>query len=643
MNSDLGQVHHIRRTTGESTMDAQTRVFDAIPSEIFVRILHNCDYVSIVRFSLTCKRAYEVVSSSISLQLHIELDINGLEIANQTSEKNLNYSSVLKELRDYQDAWLNLRLGPVVRQYVGAPMRNWELRSHHYFGKFFEQGRFSTHSTRIAALGSSSLPPSTQYGKKFSFCVVDPQQDLVVLVENERTVTGQARFYLHSATTGEPHSLVENPMLSVNFDDAFLRENDLLYKIMSTDLKVVGNYLVVKFKWPWHNSDRDICEILLINWRAGTLLARISLEYNSAHYTFIDKEHLVVYSALHESDHQSVRCLALLLYRIPNIPLGQMISPDANFHPCAYPRCHPILIFELPELHPSWSIALHPFKLDWDSFPGDVVYASPVLLLCSRITTLGLKFRIWNIPHGQSHTYGSHEVSTDFHVFVNTRQLFLHLPRHLPKSDTTRTIPWCEWNTATRWFIEDSTEAPRFEFYRSQYVCFTPINSGEAQHVAIVDFNGPIIKRHSPMHDIVTTPSGGSADISQNPVVLQGKGISASYLFRSREDLGEIPTPGQTLNKLVSTEIIGNNLKTIIHTGFKDPVVSCLPYRTVTQIQRMPSHDYWQVHGEYLVGIQITGDLPHSNNTFLSLYKLETPSQDQSDSDDCSPVPPMKS
>ncbi|KAL5638784.1 hypothetical protein ACGC1H_003216 [Rhizoctonia solani] len=101
-------------------MDLQTRAFDDVPREILVRILHNCDYVTIIRFSLTCNKAYEAVSSSVSLQLHIELEINGLEIADGSSKGNLNYSLILKELRDYRNAWLNLKLSPLASQRIAT-------------------------------------------------------------------------------------------------------------------------------------------------------------------------------------------------------------------------------------------------------------------------------------------------------------------------------------------------------------------------------------------------------------------------------------------------------------------------------------------------------------------------------------------
>ncbi|CAE7204374.1 unnamed protein product, partial [Rhizoctonia solani] len=72
-----------------------------LPNELLVRTLHYCNYKVVIRFSMTCKRFYEMVRQSISLQLHIELEVGGLEILGASSA---SYASMLAELRGYWDA-----------------------------------------------------------------------------------------------------------------------------------------------------------------------------------------------------------------------------------------------------------------------------------------------------------------------------------------------------------------------------------------------------------------------------------------------------------------------------------------------------------------------------------------------------------
>ncbi|CUA78502.1 hypothetical protein RSOLAG22IIIB_07116 [Rhizoctonia solani] len=612
-------------------MDVQTQAFDNVPQEILVTILHNCDYTTIIRFSLTCKKAYETVSSSISLQLHIELDISGLEIADGSSKGNPDYSQILKELRDYQEAWLNLKLGPMISQSVGsmkAEMPNWELRSGVHYGEFraseLDHGRdYLVDRTQLAVLGSPTLPPSTNYGKKFSFCIIDPKQDLAILIEDEKIDSNLARFHLHSVNTGQPHPCAERPIITVNFDDDFLREHDL-DGLISTDPEIMGNYLAVKFSW--YESDSSTTEILVWNWRAGVLLARIHSKHRSARYTFLDKNNLLVYSVLGEDDIRSARP-ALLIYRIPDLRYGYSVPADTIFCPSSYPSLNSFLIFELPELHHHWGFTDQGFILSSDLLPGDVVYTKSSTILCSHITTLGLGFQIHNNSRRQSHAYGPRNgTPTEFHIFVNTRHLFAHLLRCQSEGATAHVIPWSQWCMATRWFIDgDSMEHSMDRIYGSQYIRSTTTKSG-AQMVSIVDFNTPVIKRHAYRSIATSRAKRKVANKAETIAVLEGKGMTAGRLFQTRIASKKLPIPtvGQTLNQEILTETIGSDMKTVIRVGFKEPVLSCLAYRVVTKVQLMPRHGHWRIHGEYLVGMP-RRDWWEMGKPPLSLYKLKLP------------------
>ncbi|KDN42229.1 hypothetical protein RSAG8_06896, partial [Rhizoctonia solani AG-8 WAC10335] len=572
----------------------ESRAFYSVPREIYVRILHNCSYVTIIRFSLTCKKAYEIVSSSVSLQLHIELEINGLEIANGSSKGSINYSSTLKELKEYQNAWFNMKFSPMIQQPIGDPkveVPNWDLRSGTYFGDFRvseleHEEDFLVDHTQVAVLGSSNLPPPINFGKKFNHNAVDPNQDLRLMCKN-----------------------------------------NLLDASVGAWPEIMGNYFTVKIYWPETNC--EISEILLWDWKTGILLSRIYLEHRSARCTFLDKERLLVHSVLPENDTQSTR-IALLVYRIPIATTDHEVPPDANFCASLYPKHDPILIFELPELHPSWEVTGQHFMLGSEPLPGDVVYTKSATLLCSHVTTLCLGFRIWNNPRRQRYVYGSRKgTPTDFHVLVSVHHLLPYLLGRQSDGVTTRIIPWSQWGTvATRWFIEDhSIEHLTDRIYRSQYIRSTTTKSGKAQLISIVDFNAPLIKRYQYTATATSRAKRASADKSEKNAVLEGNGMTEGRLFQTRIGSTRLPVPtiGKALNHEVLTETIGSDMKTIIRAGFKDPVVSCLPYRVVTKVQLMPTHGHWRIHGEYLVGIPRRD---WSENTPFSLYKLELSSQE---------------
>ncbi|CAE6490853.1 unnamed protein product, partial [Rhizoctonia solani] len=69
--------------------------------EVLIHILHLCNYQEILRFARTCRRLGNLVSNTVSLQLHIELEANGFEVISGSGKGNINYQVVLKDLRRY--------------------------------------------------------------------------------------------------------------------------------------------------------------------------------------------------------------------------------------------------------------------------------------------------------------------------------------------------------------------------------------------------------------------------------------------------------------------------------------------------------------------------------------------------------------
>ncbi|KAG8718674.1 hypothetical protein FRC11_003514 [Ceratobasidium sp. 423] len=178
-------------------MDAKVRAQRAInfPSEVLTRILHNCDYRTILRFSMTCKESHEIVHQSVSVQLHIELEVNGLEIVEQSPKVGTSYASILQELKDYRDAWLNFRLSLAYLQRIADPATGiicpeWGLHNEAYFGGFRrpeedDPEAYPLDSIQVAHFYSPTIPPPLYFKKKTDESTVDPKQDLIVLVEHD--------------------------------------------------------------------------------------------------------------------------------------------------------------------------------------------------------------------------------------------------------------------------------------------------------------------------------------------------------------------------------------------------------------------------------------------------------------------------
>ncbi|KAF8752796.1 hypothetical protein RHS01_07223 [Rhizoctonia solani] len=107
----------------------------------------------------------------------------------------------------------------------------WRLT--HFHPDLEDDDDYFVDRTQVVALGSSDIPPPTNFQKKFAFCEPDPQQDLAVLVEDEQQSSQVVRFHLHSLTTGQPHPVAEHPIITVSFDIEFLRVNALMGEAVS--------------------------------------------------------------------------------------------------------------------------------------------------------------------------------------------------------------------------------------------------------------------------------------------------------------------------------------------------------------------------------------------------------------------------
>ncbi|CAE6521864.1 unnamed protein product [Rhizoctonia solani] len=158
-----------------------------LSSEIIIQILHHCDCVAILRFAATCKGYHELVEESISLQLHIELEANGLELVKGTCKQDATYSVILEDLKRFQEAWLKLDFRePILRSLGGARGPLWDLREGFYIKGFSRtEGRFADTIQLIPLDAETPDPPPLMFNFEFKEFTTDPGQALVVLMSGD--------------------------------------------------------------------------------------------------------------------------------------------------------------------------------------------------------------------------------------------------------------------------------------------------------------------------------------------------------------------------------------------------------------------------------------------------------------------------
>ncbi|EUC55878.1 F-box protein [Rhizoctonia solani AG-3 Rhs1AP] len=555
------------------------------PNEVLVHILHHCDCRTIIRFSRTCKNFYETVGQSTSLQLQIELEISGLEIADRFSSNGENYSSILKELQTYRDAWLDFRLNPEVQELTLHPTiryPRWNLQNGIYIRGFRESEKEYQGDTRIDRIQlmdiySHIVPPTLDCGKKFDDYAVDVSQDLVVLFVNMRESSSYAYVHMCHTATGLPHPLARLPTFTIRFDN--------YRKLAGANIIILGSILVIKFAGGPPIS--DCCLASIWDWQSGLLLGNIYMEAedNDVEVAFLDKNHLFVYSTLSDSvtEFQKPNQVALFFYRIPaSITPSNQGPPCADFQVPSYPILIPILVLELPKLHDTYE--LNGYAIMSEPYLGGLAYQGSAKVFHSHMTTIALYLWVKRRTRPRS--------GVDYCVFVNTDRIFDYLLEN--RTHETMRIPWSHWGaTNARWFTDNNslvacpgaTCGSRFSVWD-----FGPQNTD--QSMAILEFNPRIIGRHM--------CSSGTIDKTTVP---EGWGPILGHAF-NMDNLKSLLESLHLLQETV-TEVVGRDMKTFIHTGFEEPVESTLPYMVVIR-QDIPRNQTWYLQSNCLVGFVST-------------------------------------
>ncbi|EUC59010.1 F-box protein, putative, partial [Rhizoctonia solani AG-3 Rhs1AP] len=251
-------------------------VLGDLSPELVIKILHYCDYSAIFKFAATCKAYQKIVADTTSLQLHIELEANGLEIVKGSFKGEATYSIILEDLRRFRDAWLNLDVNAI--QFI--PLDS-----------------------------ESPDPPPLMFDFKFNEFTVDPEQGLIAMIcrADDFDLGNTCDIHLCSSATGLAHPLAQYPKLTVAFDYPLPPFSSQFA------LEIMGHRLLTKAA----HSGANNYELLIWDWRHGALLHRISSREGMCDFTFLDQRHLVVLSVTRSNpDRAILNKFALMIYAI---------------------------------------------------------------------------------------------------------------------------------------------------------------------------------------------------------------------------------------------------------------------------------------------------------------------------------------
>ncbi|KAG8704778.1 hypothetical protein FRC09_003327, partial [Ceratobasidium sp. 395] len=304
-----------------------------LPDEMVVQIMLCCVFRDVLSFSA----------------LHIELEANGLQIAQDLPSNAWDHLSLMNKLRRYRDAWLDVELKlPVQLAYGGENMPLWELRDG-IFAKAYANRDTQPlipgpNSLRLFSLDHIDIDTRVDLGISFHEFNIDPSQDLVVLVGVEysnREPHGWIQF--RASTTGQAHPQAAHSVIAVKL--GFETEDATIHNQVELKQDLVA-VLFACFAPPARPY-----EVLIWNWKRGILLNRIGCNNGICSFVFLDADRLALWCARGEHGSEVLDSLDLLVYdKIGSSNPGYDVPDPEKWHIPSSPILSPALTLQFPKL-----------------------------------------------------------------------------------------------------------------------------------------------------------------------------------------------------------------------------------------------------------------------------------------------------
>ncbi|KAG9095051.1 hypothetical protein FRC06_010174, partial [Ceratobasidium sp. 370] len=526
---------------------------------------------------------------SVVLQLHIELEANGLQIARDMSVDTSDHLSLLEKLLRYRDAWLDLDLRPPVQLRCGdEDMPLWELRD----GMFVKS---------YVPLNINNTSTQVNFGASFGEFSLDVSQDLAVLADvdpREGECYGWIR--LCSSVTGMAHPLATHPVLTakLGFD---------VWDAIGYDHAVEIKHDLVVIQFSRSALTEQLHEVLIWDWKKGTLLNRIGPNKGICFFVILDDDRLALWSVRADED-SILNSMGLLVYEQISSSRGKRGGANAQLVDISsFPGLSPTLTFQFPRLRGSFSASPRWCSMVSDygsgaSLATHIPFANPGAL------TLGLSMYIRD---------GVTEIP--LRIFVDVCQLLRHLGR--AKQQAIPTLAWKDWGeNATRGFRADAPNDWIRWVFGSRFVI-------GGDYISVIEFHTPTVRRHAHRQCSAYTPLELSpADLQERESRIHGGKLPT---FLSHRDMymsskwGGVSNAPTLREDDVVVDTVESNQPTSL-PYFDEPVISRLPYRIVTRRGPAERHAGWLISGGHLVGIRRTPGLDWSTGE-LTIYAVGGP------------------
>ncbi|KAF8761928.1 hypothetical protein RHS01_01253 [Rhizoctonia solani] len=551
-------------------MDNSALRFGGLSPELIIQVLHYCESSTILRFGATCKLFYNIVTRSVSLQLHLELEANGLEILNGSFEREASYAVVLRDLRRFRDAWLDLDFSRPVEKMIGnSEMLLWELREGFYIRAFSQNTRRFSDTIQFVPL-DPGIPERSPllFDFEFNEFTADPDQGLLAILSRAPHMDPRIYVHLRSSDTGLAHPLASHPRLTAEFDF------EPPYFWPGYSIEVMGHIVLVKVM----NIHDYRYGLLIWDWSSGALLNRISSQGAICDFAFLDEQHLVVSSG-RGSNQAHLDTLELLIFALSKDDSAPTNS-NGYVRVADLPVSEPVLRLGFPPIKDSSKLSHSGFFLRAQPTPGRAMHTSSATFVYTHATTLSMTFCFREaVSDFQGPPY--------YRVFIDGKFIRDQL-RTIPQEGTTKVLPWSLWGRkATRWSIT-LNEPDHWICWMSGSRYIAPLPT--PPYYGVFDFSPKLTT--AGFHDIDHLSSILDRFSAQSPLERRFCALTVG------EDNPSVIKDGEDL-------------------GFKGRIISQLPYRLVFRTDNKKGHEAWQINGDYIIGINTLAE-----SESLAIYKL---------------------
>ncbi|KAF8598518.1 hypothetical protein BDV93DRAFT_593985 [Ceratobasidium sp. AG-I] len=541
-------------------------------------ILPEHDLITMLTYgNFTCKKHHEIIVRSSIIQLRIELESSGFQLSDKSYEGGSENMAapLLEEFKRYRDGWLYLKLGKSRR--LKPNTRLSEFRQGYYVTALSNSPSLAD----LTDLETGSKKLLNLHDLHFSRILIDPSEGLLVLVSVDEESADISNVHLCSFHTGEPHSEAQRPDWKIQ----------LPFHMNRADSRIVLQTMDQLLALMYTSTGDTSSEILIWNWKLGTLVHRIQSSASSSTLAFLTPDSLLVSCAY----SLNAPVVSISIFEVVRVPLNPTLDDRELCVASSYTPLVACVELKFPAFPEGATIQL---SMSAEPAPTATSFASSKFVPSPTAGVLQLCLSLFS-----GEEQGRRQ--SKYHILLGKDCLLKYLTRsHNTTESANRPmkIPWEEWGErSTRWFSRAATpDSCPWRVYGTRSIQGMP--AGESpddrafEYLSVLDFHPPTVRRFSSLSQDRHLSMWG-AENTRRHMDFHSSERDLWYVLNA---LQSKQSPSQ--ENLVFVDTIGEDVPAVTLLNGRR-IFSRLPYRVVTRIRPVLRRPGWLIDNDHIVGM----------------------------------------